>query len=162
MDGLATERVLRPRPFARRRVDGFGSQDFGESIYKLPSISNTFWNGYNKGIPMAKRKRKSKKMKPAEQPQAAQKAWRSIFRIVAGVVIIGVVAGAFWHLRSRQPMVSQSQLPPAVTHPSETQPQTPLPQTKIKHSERGYLEWETQETDLGDGKKRIEGRVRWN
>ena len=68
MDGLATERVLRPRPFARRRVDGFGSQDFGESIYKLPSISNTFWNGYNKGIPMAKRKRKSKKMKPAEQP----------------------------------------------------------------------------------------------
>ncbi|MEE9288194.1 MAG: hypothetical protein V3U69_01250, partial [Bacteroidota bacterium] len=54
------------------------------------------------------------------------------------------------------------EVPSTVKPPSETQQQTPLPQTKIKHSERGYLEWETQETDLGDGKKRIEGRVRWN
>ena len=117
---------------------------------------------------MAKRKRRQKITTPDLQPQVSSR-WR-VHVLWGGSItsiIVLVIVGMFWHRQSRPPDVSQVQrttreVPSTVKPPSETQQQTPLPQTKIKHSERGYLEWETQETDLGDGKKRIEGRVRWN
>ena len=114
---------------------------------------------------MAKRKRRQKITTPDLQPQASQQR-RALWVFGIASIIVLVFAVVLWQ-QYRQPLRSQSQVtirdsPPAVAQPSETPQQTPSQKSNIRRGSQGYVRWQTQETELADGKKQIQGTIYWN
>ena len=108
---------------------------------------------------MAIRRPQSTKHK---QPKASvEKSNGKLWYTLAGLVIIGlIVAGIGWYSQSQRRASLNPQPSPAPK--TVTPPKTPSQKTNIRRGSQGYVKWQTQETELTDGKKEIKGTIYWN
>ena len=131
---------------------------------------------------MAKRKKRPQTATHHEQPKVSvEKPNRKLWYTLSGVALIGlIIAWGGWYVRvggssspetidkktSRTARKSQHTTPESQQPIKETSPITP-PKTSsqksdIRRGSQGYVKWQTQENELEDGKKQIEGTIYWN